>query len=62
SLLLERAAADAETDGYAAIEGYPRKRDKREEFDYYGPVRIFENAGFVNISEKYDVAIMRREF
>jgi GNAT superfamily N-acetyltransferase len=61
SALLELAIDDAKTDGFAAVEGYPRLHSERETFDYNGPVRLFEKFGFVIVAELNNVSIMRRE-
>lgn len=60
--LLNRAVRDARQEGYAAVEGYPRLHDHREPFDYYGPIRMFENAGFVRAAEMGQVVVMRKQF
>jgi GNAT superfamily N-acetyltransferase len=57
--LLARVLRDAKDEGYAAVEGYPRQHDQREPFDYYGPVRLYEKAGFVKAAEQGHAAVMR---
>lgn len=59
--LLKRICEDAKTDGYTAIEGYPRIHDKFEPFDYTGPVRLYEKAGFFKIAEQGKVMVFRKE-
>jgi GNAT superfamily N-acetyltransferase len=59
--LLERVCEDAKTDGYTAVEGYPRLHDKLAPFDYTGPTRLYEKAGFVKIVQRGNVVIMRKE-
>jgi GNAT superfamily N-acetyltransferase len=61
SALLERVVADAESEGYAAVEGYPRLHDCRDPYDYTGPVSMFEKAGFRKTAEKGKLIIMRRD-
>lgn len=59
--LLERAVADARSEGYFAVEGYPRVREKRYEWDFTGPVRLFERCGFTETARDGDRATMRIE-
>ncbi|MDD4402174.1 MAG: GNAT family N-acetyltransferase [Desulfitobacteriaceae bacterium] len=59
--LLERVCEDAKTDGYTAVEGYPRLHDKLDPFDYTGPTRLYEKAGFIMIAQQEKVVIMRKE-
>jgi GNAT superfamily N-acetyltransferase len=59
--LLNRVCEDAKADGFDAVEGYPLMRDRRETYDYTGPVRLFEKAGFIRVVEQGAVAVMRRE-
>ena len=59
--LLKRAADDAATEGYATIEGLPRIRGERYEWDFTGPVKLYENAGFAKTNEQGNVIIMRKD-
>ena len=59
--LLQRAAADAKLEGYTAIDGYPRLLDERDEWDYTGPVRLYEKAGFIKVSQQGDSLVMRKD-
>ncbi len=60
--LLNQVVNDAEAEGYAAVEGFPRVRDKRDEWDYSGPVRLYEKAGFRKVAEQQDgLVVMRKE-
>lgn len=59
--LLERVCEDAKADGCTAVEGYPRLHDKLDPFDYTGPVRLYEKAGFIKVAEQGRVVIMRKE-
>jgi GNAT superfamily N-acetyltransferase len=59
--LLECVVSDAKSDGYAAVEAYPRLRDQRETFDFTGPVRLYEKMGFVEVAKQGNVAIMRKK-
>lgn len=59
--LLNRAVADAKAEGYAAIEGFPQIHTERFEWDYTGPVSLFEKAGFTAITKQDGSIIMRKE-
>jgi GNAT superfamily N-acetyltransferase len=60
SALLERVCEDARSEGYAAVEGYPRLHDQFEPFDFYGPVRLYEKVGFVKAAEWKQTVVMRK--
>lgn len=60
--LLERVIADAQADGYTAVEGYPRLQyNNREPFGYNGTMRLYEKCGFINAAQQGNVVIMRKE-
>ena len=45
---------------YVAVEGYANISDKRNDFDFQGPVRLYKKAGFVEIMRADGKAIMRK--
>lgn len=59
--LLQRVIDDAKSEGFIAVEGYPRMHEERYEWDFTGPVRLYEKAGFVKVTEKDGRLIMRKE-
>lgn len=59
--LLKRVVTDAKAEGYAAVEGYPQPHDERFEWDYTGPVRLYEKVGFTAITKQDGSVIMRKE-
>lgn len=61
SALLQRVTADAKAEGCIAVEGFPDVRSERFEWDYRGPVRLYEKAGFVMTAEHDGVRVMRKE-
>ena len=60
SAFIDRVCNDAKSKGYAAVEGYAKVSDKRNDFDYQGPVRLYQKAGFVEVSRENGQAIMRK--
>ena len=60
SAFLEQVCIDAKANGYAAVEGYAKTSAGQNEFDFTGPVRLYEKAGFSRIIEKNGIAIMRK--
>ena len=59
--LLNRVVSDAKADGYIAVEGFPQVHSERFEWDYTGPVSLFEKAGFTAITKQDGSIIMRKE-
>ena len=59
--LLNRVIADAKAEGYIAVISFPEVRTERYEWDTQGPIRLYEKAGFVIVSEENGKAVMRKE-
>lgn len=61
--LLNRVVTDAKAEGYAAVEGFPRRHEVggRSEWDYTGPTRLYEKLGFTAITKQDGSVIMRKE-
>jgi GNAT superfamily N-acetyltransferase len=61
--LLNRVIADAKTEGYLAVVGFPVMRSERYEWDCTGPIRLYEKAGLAKTAEaKQDERVtMRKE-
>jgi len=59
--LLQRVVTDAKAEGYVAVEGFPTMRSERYEWDFHGPVRLYEKVGFTKTGEQGNRAIMRFE-
>ncbi len=59
--LLNRVVIDAKAEGYAAVEGFPIVHGERNKWDFQGPVRLYEKAGFVKVAEQGKNTVMRRE-
>lgn len=60
SAFIKRVCADAKTNGYVAVEGYAKLSDTRNDFDYQGPIRLYEKAGFIEVAREYGQVIMRK--
>ena len=60
SALIDRVCNDAKAKGYVAVEGYARVSDKRDDFDYPGPIRLYQKAGFVEVARENGQIVMRK--
>ncbi len=60
SAFIDRVCNDAKSNGYIAVEGYAKLSDKRNDFDYQGPIRLYEKAGFVEVARENGQVIMRK--
>ena len=60
SAFIERVCDDAKANGYTAVEGYAKITEVRDEYDFMGPVRLYEKAGFTRIMEQNGQVIMRK--
>ena len=60
SAFIDRVCRDAKAKGYVAVEGYARLSDERDNFDYQGPVRLYQKAGFVEAAREGKQVIMRK--
>jgi hypothetical protein len=59
SSFIDRVCTDAKAKGYAAVEGYAKLSDQRNDFDYQGPISLYQKAGFIEVAGKRE-AVMRR--
>ena len=60
SAFIDRVCSDAKTNGYAAVEGYPKLSDQRNDFDYQGPLALYQKAGFAEAVKENGQVIMRK--
>ena len=60
SAFIDRVCNDAKSKGYVAVEGYAKVSDKRDDFDYQGPVRLYQKAGFVAVARENGQIVMRK--
>ena len=57
---IERVCADAKENGYVAVEGYAKLSETRDEYDFTGPIHLYEKAGFVRVMECNGQVVMRK--
>ena len=57
---IDRVCNDAKSKGYMAVEGYAKLSDKRDDFDYQGPVRLYQKAGFTEVARENGQVVMRK--
>ena len=60
SALLEQVIADAKDEGYTVVEAYPKLRETPDPYDYAGPIRMYEKAGFAIMRERGGDVVMRK--
>ena len=60
SAFINRVCTDAKSKGYVAVEGYPRLSDQRNDFDFQGPYRLYQKAGFIEAAREKGQAVMRK--
>ncbi|WP_123608358.1 GNAT family N-acetyltransferase [Mobilisporobacter senegalensis] len=57
---LERICIDAKARGYAAVEGYAKLCNDHVDYDYNGPIRLYEKVGFTEVKRQDEQVIMRK--
>lgn len=60
SAFIDRVCNDAKTNGYVAVEGYAKLSDQRNDFDFQGPYRLYQKAGFIEIAREKEQVVMRK--
>ena len=60
SAFVERVCSDARLKGYAAVEGYAKLSDQRNDFDFQGPYRLYQKNGFTEAGREKGQAVMRK--
>ena len=61
SAFIHRVCMDAKSKGYAAVEGYPKLSDQRNDYDFMGPYHLYQKAGFTEVAREKRQAVMRKE-
>ncbi len=60
SAFIERVCSDAKSKGYVAVEGYAKLSDQRNDYDYQGPLSLYQKAGFMEVAREEGQAVMRK--
>ena len=60
SALIERICADAKEEGYIAVEGYAKIYEGRNDYDYQGPIRLYQKCGFCEVARSDDTVVLRK--
>lgn len=59
--LLKQVCDDAAYDGYDKVEVYPVIHKKAyDEYDFTGPIRLYEKAGFVRVAQQGKKLVMQK--
>ncbi len=57
---LNRVCTDAKARGYIAVEGYAKLNNELTNYDYNGPIRLYEKAGFSEVARQDKQIVMRK--
>ena len=60
SAFIDRVCTDAKSKGYVAVEGYAVLSDQRNDFDFQGPLHLYQKAGFIEVARENGQAVMRK--
>lgn len=60
SAFIDRICYDAKLKGYVAVEGYSKIYEGRNDYDFSGPVRLYQKSGFQEVARKDGYIIMRK--
>lgn len=60
SALIDRVCSDAKSKGYVAVEGYAKLSEQLNNFDFRGPVRLYQKAGFAEVVRENGQVVMRK--
>ena len=60
SAFINRICEDAKSNGYSAVEGYAKLSDERNDFDYQGPLHLYQRLGFAEVIRQDGLAVMRK--
>lgn len=60
SAFIDRVCNDAKEKGYVAVEGYAKLSEKRDDFDFQGPVKLYKKLGFAEIASENGQVVMRK--
>jgi ribosomal protein S18 acetylase RimI-like enzyme len=57
---LQHICAEAKEQGYVAVEGYAWLTNEPVNYDFMGPIRLYEKAGFTEVYRQDEQVIMRK--
>lgn len=60
SAFIDRVCNDAKADGYVAVEGYATLSENRNDYDFQGPVQLYQKAGFTEVARENGQVVMRK--
>ena len=60
SSFIESVCNDAIASGYVAVEGYALISENRNDYDYQGPMHLYQKAGFEEVMRENGQVIMRK--
>ena len=60
SAFIDRVCSDAKANGYVAVEGYAKLIEERDNFDYQGPIRLYQKMAFAEVARENGQVIMRK--
>ncbi|MEO3946324.1 GNAT family N-acetyltransferase [Gorillibacterium sp. CAU 1737] len=58
---LEKVCADARAEGFTAVEAYAQVQEERVDYDFNGPIRLYEKAGFIEVTKQDGQIVMRKK-
>ena len=50
SAFIDRVCSDAKLKGYVAVEGYAKLSHQRNDYNYQGPLNLYQKAGFIEVA------------
>lgn len=60
SAFIDRICSDAKLKDYVAVEGYSKIYEGRNDYDFSGPIRLYQKSGFQEVARKDGYIIMRK--
>jgi len=60
SALIDKVCTDAKINGYVAVEGYAQIYKGHNDYDYQGPIKLYQKSGFVEVTKQDNQIIMRK--
>lgn len=60
SAFIDRVCCNAKANGYVAVEGYAKLIEESDNFDYQGPIRLYQKMAFAEVARENGQVIMRK--